>query len=260
MRSARRKRPLHVAFSISLAIEMQYAGTMSRRSESAFTLIELLVVVLVIGILATIAYPTYTSVTARARATQDLNNLRQIGVAMQTYLNDNDQVVPASGLSGPTPSWPGTNAIPCLYAKYIGTRKVYQSPFDQRQPSETDTAPVSYGINQNIYANVAGNMTAVKSASSTIFMAPNYKGNPADRNSWSCTTGANCGTASNVIALPVGGDAADTAGPQSNGKQINALFCDLHVETMTFGPASTIGSFKDTTSDPLGLKHWDPTK
>ena len=51
-----------------------------------------------------------------------------------------------------------------------------------------------------------------------------------------------------------------TVGPQANGAQINALFCDLHAETMTFGPSSVLGSFKDTMSDPLGQKHWDPTK
>ena len=28
-------------------------------------------------------------------------------------------------------------------------------------------------------------------------------------------------------------------------QKINALFCDLHVETMTFGPTATGQSFKD---------------
>ncbi|HET9418023.1 MAG TPA: prepilin-type N-terminal cleavage/methylation domain-containing protein, partial [Chthoniobacterales bacterium] len=77
---------------------------MSRRPQSAYTLIELLVVILVVFILASIAYPTYTSAIARARATQDMNNLRQIGLAMQTYLNDNDQRLPGST------TWPGTSA------------------------------------------------------------------------------------------------------------------------------------------------------
>ena len=56
------------------------------------------------------------------------------------------------------------------------------------------------------------------------------------------------------------GSAGMTSGPQRNGAQINALFCDLHAEIMTFGPAGTAGTFQDATSDPLGLKHWDPTK
>jgi prepilin-type N-terminal cleavage/methylation domain-containing protein/prepilin-type processing-associated H-X9-DG protein len=222
---------------------------MPETSSRGFTLIELLVVMLTIAILASFAYSSYTGAQGRARITQDMNNLRQIGLAMQTYLNDNDQVVPAS------PTWPGTTATPVLYPKYIGTRKVYQSPLDKRPSLETDAAPVSYGINANMYAanpGINGNMAAVVSASSTIFIAPNYTGNPTNPASWT-------GTASNAPALPVGAP-AETSGPQSNGQQINALFCDLHVETLSFGPATKTGSFQDKNSDPLGLKHWDPTK
>jgi len=100
---------------------------------------------------------------------------------------------------------------------------------------------------------IAGNMGKVVSPASTIFMAPNYSGNPAVSASWT-------GIATSVPNLAAGGGAGMTVGPQRNGTQINALFCDLHVETMTFGPATTAGTFKDTTSNPLGLKHWDPTQ
>ncbi len=44
----------------------------------------------VIAILATIAYPTYIGIQERAKATKDMNNLRQIGIATQLYMNDND--------------------------------------------------------------------------------------------------------------------------------------------------------------------------
>jgi hypothetical protein len=58
------------------------------------------------------------------------------------------------------------------------------------------------------------------------------------------------------------GAPAETSGPQSNGKKIDALFCDTHVEGMTFdtNASPAPGSFKDYQSNPLGLKHWDPTK
>jgi len=221
---------------------------MGKKASQSFTIVELLVVITTITILALIAYPSYTSVQARAKATVDMNNLRQIGIATQTYMNDNDQVLPAAL------TWPGTTATPVLYSKYIGTRKIFQSPFDKRSPSETDTAPVSYGINTNMYAASPGinrNMTSVVSSASTILMAPNYTGDPTQSSSWT-------GTATNAPNLPVGG--AGTSGPQGNGKQINALFCDYHVEAMQFGPSTVVGSFKDTTSNPLGQKHWDPTK
>jgi prepilin-type N-terminal cleavage/methylation domain-containing protein len=222
----------------------------------AFTFIELLVVMVVLGILFTIAYPAFIGAQERAKITKDLNNLRQLGLGMQTYLNDNDQVLPASI------TWPGTTAAPALYPKYVSSRRVFQSPFDPRPPSESDTAPgtvpVSYSINTNMYAAPPGinrNMSSVVSPASTILLAPTYPaatGDPTNIASWP-------GYATNAPDLPLGGG-GETRGTHSNGTRINALFCDYHTESLTFGPASVLGSFKDTVSDPLGLKHWDPTK
>ncbi len=62
----------------------------------AFTLIELLVVIAVIAHSRYVAYPVYTGVQERAKVTKDMNNLRQIGLATQTYMNDNDGVFPGS--------------------------------------------------------------------------------------------------------------------------------------------------------------------
>jgi len=221
----------------------------------AFTLIELLVVMVIIAILAALAVSAYRVVLERARATKDASNLRQIGTLLQTYLNDNDQILPA------TATWPGTSAGPTpnpgLYPKYVATRKVFQSPFDKRPASEApdDTPPISYSINANMYALVGGSMLKVVSPASTFLMAPNYpngSGDPGNSASWP-------GTAGNAPDLPVGGN-GETKGTHINGSQINVLFCDFHTETLKFGPTGTAGTFQDKTSDPLGLKHWDPTK
>jgi type II secretory pathway pseudopilin PulG len=217
----------------------------------AFTLIEFLIVIAGIAILFGIAVPTLNSVYERAKVTKDMSNLRQMGLGLQLYLNDKDGVLPVINAAPGI----GTIASPVIFPKYIATKKVFQSPFDKRPNSEADDAPVSYGINQNIYDLVGGNMTRVVSPASTILMAPNYNGNPGVVASW---TGV-AAMAPFVVNLPVGG-AGMATGPQRNGAQINALFCDLHAETMTFGPAGTAGTFQDFTSDPLGLKHWDPTK
>jgi prepilin-type N-terminal cleavage/methylation domain-containing protein/prepilin-type processing-associated H-X9-DG protein len=219
-----------------------------RLSHRAFTLLELLVAIAIIAILAAIFVPALNSALERAKATKDLSNLRQIGTAIQTYLNDNDQILPASLV------WPGTSTMPGLYQKYIATRKVFQSPFDKRTAAENDTAPVSYSINHNIYVKLGTNpsMLKVVSPSSTFLMAPKYTGDPKSASSWA-------GTAGSAPDLPVGAP-AETRGTHSNGRQINVLFCDLHTETLTFGPAGTAGTFQDSTSDPLGKKHWDPTQ
>jgi prepilin-type N-terminal cleavage/methylation domain-containing protein/prepilin-type processing-associated H-X9-DG protein len=223
---------------------------MAGNSSRAFTLFELFVVIAVIAILISIAYPTYTSILERAKRTKDMNNLRQVGLAIQTYLNDNDQILPA------TTTWPGVTLTPVLYPKYISTRKIFQSPFDNRPSLETDFAPVSYSINTNMFTVAPGierSMAKIVSPASTILMAPTYNGDPKTAASWT-------GTATSAPDLPAGGGAGETMGTHDNGTQINALFCDSHVETLKFGPSTALGSFQDTTSDPLGLKHWDPTK
>jgi prepilin-type N-terminal cleavage/methylation domain-containing protein/prepilin-type processing-associated H-X9-DG protein len=215
-----------------------------------FTLIEVLVAVAIIAIIMALAIPAFTRALERAKATKDLSNLRQIGIAMQTLLNDNDQLLPV------TTTWPGisTSTTPVLYPKYLSGRRVLQSPFDKRASAETDLAPVSYSINHNMYVKLGANpsMLKVVSPTSTFLMAPTYTGNPTSASSWT-------GTATSAPDLPVGAP-AETTGTHSNGRQINVLFCDWHTETLTFGPASTAGTFQDTTSNPFGLKHWDPTK
>ncbi len=217
----------------------------------AFTLIELLVVIAMIFILGALTLSITSGVLERAKATKDMSNLRQIGILMQIYLNDKDGILPAITASPGI----GTTLSPVIYPRYIGSKRVFQSPFDKRAASETDSAPVSYGINQNMYTaspGIAGNMTKVVSPSATILMAPNYNGNPALSGSW-------MGVATAVPNLVPGGGAGMAVGPQRNGRQINALFCDLHSETMTFGPSTTTGTFQDTTTN-VGLKHWDPTQ
>ena len=214
--------------------------------ERAFTLIEILVVMAIIIGLAAILIPSLRSTLESAKATKDLSNLRQIGALMQVYLNDKDQVLPA------TATWTGTSGTPVLYPKYVGSRRVFQSPFDKRPALETDLAPVSYSINTNMYAKLGANpnMLNIVSPAASFFMAPTY------------TDGATrtwAGTATSAPDLPVGGT-GETTGTHRSGKTINVLFCDWHTEGVTFGPAGTAGTFKDTTSNPLGLKHWDPTK
>jgi len=224
---------------------------MAKNCFRAFTLIELLVVTAIIIILGALVVSVSSGVIERAKATKDMSNLRQIGLAMQTYLNDKDDILPVINAAPGT----GTNANPVIYPKYIATRRVFQSPFDTRAASETDTAPVSYGINQNMYDLINGNTAQVVSPASTILMAPRYSGNPALASSWT-------GIATNVPNLAVAGGEGTTIGPQRNVTQIKSLFCDLHAETMTFGPSASpeLGSFKDIMSDPLGQKHWNPTK
>jgi prepilin-type N-terminal cleavage/methylation domain-containing protein/prepilin-type processing-associated H-X9-DG protein len=57
-----------------------------------FTLIELLVVIAIIAILAAILFPVFAQARESARQIMCASNMRQIGLAAQMYVTDNDEV------------------------------------------------------------------------------------------------------------------------------------------------------------------------
>jgi len=61
---------------------------------STFTLIELLVVIAIIGLLAGMLFPVLSKIQMNAKKSSCLNNLHQIGIAVNSYVNNHDGFLP----------------------------------------------------------------------------------------------------------------------------------------------------------------------
>ena len=82
-----------------------------KRAAAAFTLLELLITIFVIGILAALLLPTLARSKASARDTGCLNNLHQIGIALQVYVDENENRLPTMFDSPITADAGITNAL-----------------------------------------------------------------------------------------------------------------------------------------------------
>ena len=212
--------------------------------KSAFTLIELLVVISIIAVLASIAVPVFGKAMEKGKATNCAANMRQLGIGMAAYLNDNeDQMFPKAGggagaNSGP---WPQT-----LHGKYITNWKVYRSPFDKRVDRDRPPdVPVSYGINENLFASGGFNGSAAKFAypSQLIMMAP------------ALNRGANTvvfsGNSEQSVELQMPSGAGKDFGTHSGRSQINVLYADTHVSALKYK------EFAENTGEE-GQRRWMP--
>jgi prepilin-type N-terminal cleavage/methylation domain-containing protein/prepilin-type processing-associated H-X9-DG protein len=207
--------------------------------KSAFTLIELLVVISIIAILAGIALPVFNKVLEKGKATNCASNLRQLGIGMQAYLNDNDdQVFSVAGTDPTAGTWPTV-----LHSKYVTNWKAFRSPFDKvtkaRPEAKVEPVPISYAINTNCFGV---NASKFVSPSQLILMAPHVAG--AGDVVFTDTSDMNA-----LLPTPTGGTRLGTHNGRS---QINALFADTHVESMNYT------RFAQSSNDE-GMKTWYPS-
>jgi len=80
----------------------------------AFTLVELLVVMGIIGLLAALLLPVLGRSQEAARATACISNLHQIGLALQIYVDGNDNHLPVMRDRSADTNAPATNSLPSV--------------------------------------------------------------------------------------------------------------------------------------------------
>jgi prepilin-type N-terminal cleavage/methylation domain-containing protein/prepilin-type processing-associated H-X9-DG protein len=196
-------------------------------SSDAFTLIELLVVIAIIAVLAGLLLPALARAKASARSIQCLNQMRQLGLAVNFYADENGDEFPRSQHSAFTHrqlTWgralaPQLGSDTATWTNLL--RAVYRCPTDRR------TNGWSYGL--NVYFELGPDddyvgkpqtwrrLGTVPRPSATVLFAENASG--ADHimpNFW--------------IAPP---DAVDVAS-RRHGRGANYTFVDGHAESRPF--------------------------
>ena len=109
------------------------------RRRTALTILELLVVIGIIAVLAALAVPVYQRTVEGGRATACVHHLRQLGVALNGYLAENEMKMPVlkAGREKLTDDVP---VIDNTLDKYVGEKKIFVCPSDRQWAAATGTS------------------------------------------------------------------------------------------------------------------------
>ncbi|MBR2374561.1 MAG: prepilin-type N-terminal cleavage/methylation domain-containing protein, partial [Lentisphaeria bacterium] len=159
----------------------------------SFTLIELLVVIAIIAILAAMLLPALQQARARGMAADCTGRLKQIGVAVTAYSNDNQEYFPGRTDSIAPFFREMSPYIGNTTSKYdLNSHKVYLCPADYLRINNQKTSAdykFSYAQNNNMihldpgnydanyYTNYNGNwgkVTKIPQPGSKLYMADGY--------------------------------------------------------------------------------------
>lgn len=212
------------------------------RSRTGFTLIELLVVVAILTILAAILFPVFSKARENARRAACASNLRQIGLGIMQYTQDNDDTYPLrkadAGLGGSGYSW-----HQAVYP-YVKSTSVFECPSDPATDYPPITRVGSPGIVESYEINVRigeGLRTvAVLSPSQKIGVSERYSGYTNYGMAWTDWGGASVQNWLECYAFHM--------------RTWNCLFLDGHVKathpSATMTGTNMWGRFDDNVTSP----------
>lgn len=140
-------------------------GTRNARPTFGFTLVELLVVIAIIGVLVALLLPAIQAARESARRNQCVNNLKQIGLAVQSR-HDAKKLFPSGRLGRPASSTGGVNTFGVSWAFEL-------LPYVEQMP-------LFQALKRTLPSTDPANSLAMRSAVSTFF-CPSRREPAADR-------------------------------------------------------------------------------
>ena len=233
---------------------------MRRRRAPGFTLIELLVVIAIIAILAAILFPVFAQARESARQSTCLSNIKQIGISMAMYIQDND---------GTYPSQPADGLKTVAAGGKIGTYYDALQPYEKNQKIWLDPSgsaaggdgklivpAMTYHMNGNLITKVGLAEAAVVAPSNCLLMRESGAGYPYFE----------------AYLRPYPGDCDDTfivstntvwrdkgrAGPHKDG--YNLLVADTHAKWYRPERAEELAQFPGDTGKSLQVDHKGATR
>lgn len=150
-----------------------------------FTLIELLVVIAIIAILAAILFPMFISAKEQGYRATCQSNLRQIGVALDCYVDDNNgrypsrlaYARPAEATEWDGAAGPGVGALAFFLHRYVKNTGVWMCPKGARR----EFGAPAYTVPPNVLRNELWNAVEWVRAPGTPRICTNYVSWPFSR-------------------------------------------------------------------------------
>jgi len=195
----------------------------------AFTLIELLVVIAVIGVLVGLLVPAVQSARSAARRAQCQNNLKQIGIALSSYLAQRN-VLPMSAVAG---AGHGINqSCFMLILSELEQRPMYAAyNFSVENYDPANTTVVGTVISTLLCPETAISTDNLPSAQILRFDGTTY---PAGSSFAKCNYAANWGGSQN----PLGSDYTTTESIRNGGAYLGVMMTVKAVSAL--GPTTCI--------------------